>query len=92
MLADYIGPHKILWATDYPHPTASSRRAKLIADRPELSPETKRPILAAARWGSTSSDLGNSEGGSAPFDASPDSGLRRRSRRSNGGFFDRLLD
>ena len=20
MLADYIGPHKILWATDYPHP------------------------------------------------------------------------
>ena len=20
VLADYIGPHKILWATDYPHP------------------------------------------------------------------------
>ena len=19
MLADYIGPHKIMWATDYPH-------------------------------------------------------------------------
>jgi hypothetical protein len=24
VLADYIGPHKILWATDYPPPTASS--------------------------------------------------------------------
>ena len=20
MLADFIGPHKIMWATDYPHP------------------------------------------------------------------------
>ena len=25
VLADYVGPNKIMWATDYPHPTASSR-------------------------------------------------------------------
>ena len=43
VLADYIGPHKILWATDYPHPDGFFPGApKLIADRPELSAETKR--------------------------------------------------
>src|SRR5262245_17924917 len=47
VLADYIGPHKILWATDYPHPDGFFPGApKLIADRPELSAETKRQILA----------------------------------------------
>ncbi len=46
VLADYIGPHKILWATDYPHPDGFFPGApKLIADRRELSPETKRQIL-----------------------------------------------
>src|SRR6266705_2076306 len=41
VLADYIGPHKILWATDYPHPDGFFPGApKLIADRPELSAET----------------------------------------------------
>src|SRR3989442_538948 len=47
VLADYIGPHKILWATDYPHPDGFFPGApKLIADRPELSAQTKREILA----------------------------------------------
>ena len=46
-LADYIGPEKILWATDYPHPDGFFPGAPdLIAKRPELSEETKRKILA----------------------------------------------
>src|SRR5678816_4353268 len=33
VLADYIGPHKILWATDYPHPDGFFPGApKMIAD------------------------------------------------------------
>src|SRR5207244_4191242 len=52
VLADYIGPHKILWATDYPHPDGFFPGApKLIADRRELSPETKRQILAGGAKG-----------------------------------------
>jgi predicted TIM-barrel fold metal-dependent hydrolase len=53
VLADYIGPHKILWATDYPHPDGFFPGAPaLIADRPGLSAETKREILGggAARF------------------------------------------
>jgi uncharacterized protein len=47
VLADYIGPHKILWATDYPHPDGFFPGApELIAKRTELSAETKREILA----------------------------------------------
>ncbi len=47
VLADYIGPNKILWATDYPHPDGFFPGApKMIADRPELSDETKHGILA----------------------------------------------
>ena len=47
VLADYIGPHKILWATDYPHPDGFFPGAPaMIADRPELSAETKHQILA----------------------------------------------
>ena len=46
-LADYIGPHKILWATDYPHPDGFFPGApQLISGRPELSEATKREILA----------------------------------------------
>ena len=46
VLADYIGPHKILWATDYPHPDGFFPGAPaLIAGRPELSDATKREIL-----------------------------------------------
>src|SRR6266545_2630022 len=52
VLADYIGPHKILWATDYPHPDGFFPGApKLIADRPELSAETKRQILGGGARG-----------------------------------------
>src|SRR3989442_1656548 len=52
VLADYNGPHKILWATDYPHPDGFFPGApKLIADRPELSAETKRQILAGGGIG-----------------------------------------
>ena len=51
-LADYIGPHKILWATDYPHPDGFFPGApKLIANRPELSAETKRQILGGGARG-----------------------------------------
>jgi predicted TIM-barrel fold metal-dependent hydrolase len=47
VLADYIGPHKILWATDYPHPDGFFPGAPdMIAKRPELSAETKHGILA----------------------------------------------
>jgi predicted TIM-barrel fold metal-dependent hydrolase len=47
VLADYIGPHKILWATDYPHPDGFFPGAPdLIARRAGLSAETKREILA----------------------------------------------
>jgi predicted TIM-barrel fold metal-dependent hydrolase len=46
VLADYIGPHKILWATDYPHPDGFFPGApKMIADRPGLSETTRREIL-----------------------------------------------
>ena len=47
VLADYLGPEKILWATDYPHPDGFFPGAPdLIAKRPELSEATKRKILA----------------------------------------------
>ncbi len=47
VLADYIGPEKILWATDYPHPDGFFPGAPaMIANRPELSDETKRGVLA----------------------------------------------
>ena len=49
-LADYIGPHKILWATDYPHRDGFFPGAPaMIANRPELSESTKRQILGGGR-------------------------------------------
>jgi predicted TIM-barrel fold metal-dependent hydrolase len=52
VLADYIGPHKILWATDYPHPDGFFPGApKMIADRPELSAKTKAAILGGGARG-----------------------------------------
>jgi predicted TIM-barrel fold metal-dependent hydrolase len=52
VLADYIGPNKILWATDYPHPDGFFPGApKLITDRKELSGDTKRQILAGGAKG-----------------------------------------
>jgi hypothetical protein len=47
VLADYIGPEKILWATAYPHPDGFFPGAPdLIAKRPELSEATKCKISA----------------------------------------------
>ena len=46
VLADHLGPHKILWATDYPHVDGFFPGApNMIAKRP-LTPETKRIIFA----------------------------------------------
>jgi uncharacterized protein len=53
VLADYIGPHKILWATDYPHPDGFFPGApKMIEERMKgLSPETKHQIMAGGAMG-----------------------------------------
>jgi predicted TIM-barrel fold metal-dependent hydrolase len=53
VLADYVGPHKILWATDYPHPDgffpgAPQMMEKLLKD---VSPETKRQVMAGGAKG-----------------------------------------
>jgi uncharacterized protein len=51
-LADYIGPHKIMWATDYPHSDGFFPGAPdLIKNRPELSPETKHQVMAGGAIG-----------------------------------------
>ena len=52
-LADYIGPHKIMWATDYPHPDGFFPGApKMIMERMEgLSPETKHQVMAGGAMG-----------------------------------------
>ena len=53
VLADYIGPHKILWATDYPHrdgffPGAPDMvRQRLVG----TSPETQHQVLAGGAIG-----------------------------------------
>jgi predicted TIM-barrel fold metal-dependent hydrolase len=48
VLAAYIGPHKILWATDYPHADGFFPGAPaLIANRSALSANTKHAILAS---------------------------------------------
>jgi predicted TIM-barrel fold metal-dependent hydrolase len=53
VLADYIGPHKILWATDYPHPDGFFPGApKMIEERMQgLSPQTKHQIMAGGAMG-----------------------------------------
>ena len=44
-LAEYLGPHKILWATDYPHPDGFFPGAPaMIAEK--LSAANKRKVLA----------------------------------------------
>jgi hypothetical protein len=45
VLADYIGPHKIMWATDYPHRDGFFPGApQMLRDRlGRLSPEAKAP-------------------------------------------------
>jgi len=52
VLAEYIGPHKILWATDYPHPDGFFPGAPaMIANRTDLSAATKHQILAGGAQG-----------------------------------------
>jgi predicted TIM-barrel fold metal-dependent hydrolase len=52
VLAEYIGPHKILWATDYPHPDGFFPGAPaMIAKRTDLSAATKHQILAGGAQG-----------------------------------------
>jgi uncharacterized protein len=53
VLADYVGPHKIMWATDYPHPDGFFPGApKMIAKQLEgLSAETKRQVMAGGAMG-----------------------------------------
>ena len=48
MLADYIGPNKIMWATDYPHPDGFLPGApQMMLDRLEgTSAGTKHGIMA----------------------------------------------
>src|ERR1700729_311391 len=52
-LADYIGPHKIMWATDYPHPDGFFPGApKMIEKQLEgLSAETKHQVMAGGAMG-----------------------------------------
>jgi hypothetical protein len=53
VLANYIGPHKIMWATDYPHsggffPAAPQMIGKWLAP---LSAEAKHQVLAGGAMG-----------------------------------------
>ena len=47
VLADYVGPKKIMWATDYPHPDGFFPGApKMVEKQLEgLSPETRRAVM-----------------------------------------------
>ena len=53
VLADYIGPNKIMWATDYPHPDGFFPGAPaMMAKRLEGMPsETRRQIMAGGAMG-----------------------------------------
>ena len=53
MLDDYIGPHKILWATDYPHRDGFFPGAPaMIAERLKgASPETRHQVMAGGAMG-----------------------------------------
>jgi predicted TIM-barrel fold metal-dependent hydrolase len=48
VLADYVGPNKIMWATDYPHPDGFFPGAPKMVERllEGTSPATKRQVLA----------------------------------------------
>jgi hypothetical protein len=52
-LADYIGPHKILWATDYPHRDGFFPGAPdMLRERLKgLSPETQQAVMAGGAKG-----------------------------------------
>jgi uncharacterized protein len=53
VLADYVGPHKIMWATDYPHPDGFFPGApKMVQKQLEgLSAETQRQVMAGGAMG-----------------------------------------
>ena len=53
VLADYIGPHKILWATDYPHPDGFFPGApNMVRKNLEgLSAETRQQVMAGGAKG-----------------------------------------
>jgi predicted TIM-barrel fold metal-dependent hydrolase len=53
VLADYIGPHRIMWATDYPHRDGFFPGApKMILDRLEgVSAETRHQVMAGGAMG-----------------------------------------
>jgi predicted TIM-barrel fold metal-dependent hydrolase len=53
VLAGYIGPHKILWATDYPHSDGFFPGApQMLGERIEsLSPEARHQVLAGGALG-----------------------------------------
>src|SRR6195256_1627468 len=57
VLADYIGPNQIMWATDYPHPDGFFPGAPdMVRERLKgTSPETHAAFSPAARWVSTAS-------------------------------------
>jgi predicted TIM-barrel fold metal-dependent hydrolase len=53
VLAEYIGPHKIMWATDYPHSDGFFPGApQMLRERlGSLSPEAKHQVLAGGALG-----------------------------------------
>jgi uncharacterized protein len=53
VLADYVGPHKIMWATDYPHPDGFFPGAPdMVRERLKgLSPETQHQVMAGGAMG-----------------------------------------
>jgi predicted TIM-barrel fold metal-dependent hydrolase len=53
VLADYIGPHKIMWATDYPHRDGFFPGApQMFRDRlGRLAPEAKHQVMAGGAMG-----------------------------------------
>jgi len=53
VLADYIGPHKIMWTTDYPHRDGFFPGApKMILDRlADVSSETRHGVMAGGAMG-----------------------------------------
>jgi uncharacterized protein len=53
VLADYVGPNKIMWATDYPHPDGFFPGAPdMVRERLKgLSPETQHQVMAGGAMG-----------------------------------------
>jgi uncharacterized protein len=53
VLADFVGPNKIMWATDYPHPDGFFPGAPDMVRRTlgDVSPETRRGVLAGGALG-----------------------------------------